>query len=256
MPILPGVLCQAMSLDHLSLLAADSEAFASAIESGPALAPIAGCPGWTLTRLGVHLGFVQRWARQAILTGAAPQIDEAADPAPADQRGLAGWFREGAARLLTTLHETDPQQPTWHPFPVEPKVAGLWRRRQAQEASVHRWDAQLAAGMAPIIEAEFAADGVDEYWTVMLPRLVSREHLTVPPSVLAVELHDAAGRWVVDGRGGTVALAAPGTQADAVLQGGAQDVLLRLWGRPVPDGSTRIGGAGAVADDWLRLGGA
>jgi uncharacterized protein (TIGR03083 family) len=245
-----------MSLDHLSLLAADAEAFAAALETGPASAPIAGCPGWTLADLGGHLGYVQRWARQAIVTGAVPQIDESADAAPADMAGRAAWFRAGAERLLATLHELDPQQPTWHPFPVEPKVAGLWRRRQAQEASVHRWDAQRAIGLEPTIAAEYAADGVDEYWTVMLPRLVTREHLPVPQSTIAVELTDTGGRWVIDGRAGTVALAAPGVEAGAVLHGAAEPVLLRLWGRPVPEGSTRVVGDDVVAAEWLRLGGA
>lgn len=106
------------------------------------------------------------------------------------------------------------------------------------------------------LETEHAADGVDEYWTVMLPRLVSRQQLPVPTSVLAVELDDSPGRWIIDGRGGSVTLAAPGTQADAVLHGGAQAVLLRLWGRPVPEGSYRIAGDDAAAADWLRLGGA
>lgn len=245
-----------MSLDYLSLLATDAEAFAAAIETGPVEAEIAGCPGWTLPELGTHLGFIHRWARTAILTGAVPQIDPASDPAPDDLVGIAGWVRAGAARLLTTLHELDPQQPTWHPFPVEPKVAGLWRRRQAQEASVHRWDAQRAIGLTPTIESAFASDGVDEYWTVMLPRVVTRQNLAVPASVFAAETTDTGERWVIDGRGGTVSLATEGVAPFALLRGDAGSVLLRLWGRPVPEGAVAISGDGAVADDWLALGGA
>ena len=245
-----------MSLDYLSLFAADAEAFSAAIETGPPEAEIAGCPGWTLPELGTHLGVIHRWARAAILTGAVPQMDPASDPAPDDLAGIAGWVRAGAARLSTTLHELDPQQPTWHPFLVEPKVAGLWRRRQAQEASVHRWDAQRAVGLTPTIGAEFASDGIDEYWTVMLPRVITRQKLAVPASVFATETTDTGGRWVVDGTGGTFSLAAEGLTPSALLRGDAESVLLRLWGRPVPDGSVDVSGDGGVADDWLALGGA
>ena len=53
--------------------------FASALQSGPLDAPVPGCPGWDLHRLAGHLGYVQRWARLAVVTGAQP------DPAEIDE---------------------------------------------------------------------------------------------------------------------------------------------------------------------------
>ena len=246
-----------MSLDHLALLADDIDAFVAAIATGPSTAEIAGCPGWTLPDLGVHLGSVQRWARHAILHGAPPQPEDlAADPAPADIADLPAWLRAGADRLLVALHELDPEQPTWHPFPVEPKLAGLWRRRQAQEASVHRWDAQRAIGLSPAIDALYADDGIDEYWTVMLPRMLSRELKPVPASVISVRLDDTGSSWTIDGRSGSVRLAADSEHAAAELRGTAEAMLLRLWGRPVPEGAVTVSGDDAVAAAWLALGGA
>ncbi|MDO8364811.1 MAG: maleylpyruvate isomerase family mycothiol-dependent enzyme [Actinomycetota bacterium] len=249
-----------MSLDHLALLAADIDACAAALAAGPADAPVAGCPGWSLHALGAHLGGVQRWARAAILTGQMPKLDPADDPVPPAMADLAAWLRAGGERLLATLTATDPQQPTWHPFPVEPKLAGLWRRRQAQEASVHRWDAELAAGLEPTIDSGFAADGVDEYWHVMLPRMLSREQRPVPASVFGVQLTDTGQRWVIDGRSGRVEVVAPDTTPDttpdAEITGGAVDVLLRLWGRPVAEATVLASGAAVVSSAWLALGGA
>ena len=46
-----------------------------------------------------------------------------------------------------------------------PTPAGFWIRRMAHETLVHRADAQLAAGAEPepVIEAEIAADAIDEW---------------------------------------------------------------------------------------------
>jgi len=245
-----------MTLDYLSLLAADIAAFTAALDTGSPEAEVAGCPGWTLSALGTHLGGVHRWARAAIITGAVPQLDAANDPAPTDPAGIAAWVRDGGERLVTTLQDLDPLQPTWHPFPVEPKVAGLWRRRQAQEASVHRWDAERAVGLTPTIATAFAADGIDEYWSVMLPRVISGESLSAPPSVFATSTTDTNERWIVDGRSGAVLLAAVGVEPAAEVRGTALDVLLHMWGRPVVDGALQVTGDPAVAGEWSALGGA
>jgi uncharacterized protein (TIGR03083 family) len=245
-----------MSLDHLTLLAADIDAFADAMATGPLDAPVAGCPGWTVAALGAHLGGVHRWARAALVTADVPRIDAAADPAPTQGAALGEWIRTGGAALIATLHDTPPDAPTWHPFPVSPKVAGLWRRRQAQEASVHRWDAQHAIGVDATIGAALADDGVDEYWRVMLPRLVSREGQAVPTNPFAVSLTDTGTRLVLDGHDGTVRLLPHDAHADAEVRGDAASVLLRLWGRPVPVDALTVEGDQGVADAWLRLGGA
>ena len=41
--------------------------------------------------------------------------------------------------------------------------AGFVIRRLAQEIGVHRWDAELAAGIEHTIEATLASDGIDEF---------------------------------------------------------------------------------------------
>lgn len=162
------------------------------------------------------------------------------------------WLREGSDALLAALTALDPDAPTWHPFPVEPKRAGMWRRRQAQEASVHRWDAQRAIGMTPSIDPAFAEDGVDEYWTVMLPRMLLRQQRATPPTRLAITLTDTGGRWTVDGSSG-LPVVGP-VDADAVLEADAETMLLRLWGRPADE--IVVHGDERVAAEWLALGGA
>ncbi len=244
-----------MSLDHLTHLRREAAGLADAVAAGAADAPIAGCPGWTLRGLAKHVGTVHRWARAAVLTAEVPSLDPEGDPMPERADDMAQWLRDGAGRLIDTLSATDVSAPTWHPFPVEPKVAGLWRRRQCQETFVHRIDAELAIGREPVIDRELAADGVDEYWNVMLPRMLSREGRTTPSSVLAVRLTDGPGEWLVDGASGSVVLGAASAPA-ATISGTAATMLLRLWGRPVAAGEIAVSGDPAAAAEWLALGGA
>jgi uncharacterized protein (TIGR03083 family) len=235
------------------LLSDDLDRFATAVEHGPSDASVAGCPGWTLIDLGEHLGEVHRWVLGALEVGGPPPAHH--DPAPSGSLALAEWLRAGSARLVDALGSVEADLPTWHPFPVAPKVAGLWRRRQCQEASVHRWDAELAAGMQPTILPALATDGIDEYFTVMLPRLLLREGRRTPASRLAVMVTDTATRWVVDGSTGLPALLPSGVEAEAEIRGDAADVLLRLWGRPTVT-TVELDGHRPVADEWLALGGA
>lgn len=243
-------------LDHLGYLRAAADAFAAVLERGPLDAPVTGCPGWDVRRLGVHLGIVHRWAAAAART-AAPPAPSDYDHEPADDVDLATWYRAAADDLLVVLAGLDPGAPTWHPFPV-PLRAGLWPRRQAQEATVHRWDAQQAVaastGRDPDpIDARLAADGVDEYFGVMLPRLLVRRSPGLPAGTLGVRCTDAPNEWLVAGVDGRVELLAgdPG-RADALLTGPASDLLLRLWGRPA--GEVDRTGDRDVAGAWLALG--
>lgn len=190
----------------------------------------------------------------ALELGAAPRPDQLPPDPEGDLAAVGAYVREGSARLLQALHDVDPDAPTWHPFPVEPKLAGLWRRRQAQEASVHRWDAERAIGGTPTIEAAFAADGVDEYWHVMLPRMLIREGRSTPGTRIATVALDTGQRWCVDGVSGMPQLIDPDEDADVVLESTAETLLLRLWGRPC--GEVLIRGDVAAADEWLALGGA
>ena len=135
-------------IDHLAHLRADSDAVLAVLRRSAGDEPVAACPGWTLHDLVEHLGGVHRWARQILLTG--QRVDET--PTAGD-RDLAGWFAEGAEALLETLAAADPAAATWS-FTAD-RTAGFWRRRQALETVVHRWDAQQAAGEPEGIDPPF-----------------------------------------------------------------------------------------------------
>ncbi|MFT3854656.1 MAG: maleylpyruvate isomerase family mycothiol-dependent enzyme [Ilumatobacteraceae bacterium] len=231
-------------LDHLG---ADVERFAAALERGPLDAPVPWCGQWRLADLGEHLGDVHRWATRAVLRGTPGEPDP--DPAPPDPVGMAAWLRAGAGPLLAVLAAVDLDGPTWHPFPI-PKVGAVWPRRQAQETSVHRWDAERAIGLSPTIDAALAADGIDEYFGLALPRVMRREGRTAPAGSLRVQATDSGDEWQVESRDGTIVSAVG--DPTVTISGTAQDVLLALWRRPVPDGVVVIDG---TDPGWLDLGG-
>jgi uncharacterized protein (TIGR03083 family) len=215
---------------YLGLLERDVASVSACIDAGPLSAPVAGCPGWDLRQLVVHLGRTHRWATAALGSTEQP----AYPPRPDDDR-LAPWFAEGGADLVAMLRALDPERPCWS-FSPDHATAAFWVRRQAQETAVHRWDAQHALGRAELIDATLAADGVDEVAQVFYPRQVALGRRE--PLGIAVRLRpDDAGEPVVLGEGTPV----------AEVSGPAEDLLLALWRRRpgedlVRDGTLRVDG--------------
>lgn len=221
-----------------------------ALEAGPLDAPVAACPGWTLSDLGRHMGFIHRWACRAATSGEPPAAELIEGP-PADDL-LAAWVAAGADDLVTALAGLLPDQPTWHPFPVA-KVARVWPRRQAHETMIHAWDAVDATGGALSLATDAAADNVAEYFEVVVPRILMRGGRSAPVGTLAVRFADAGTTLVIRSLDGTsVALDPAGAgAADGEISGRAEDLCLALWGRRAMPGSAD----GPFAAEWLAFGG-
>jgi len=239
---------------YIEHVIADSDRFANAVRHGELDAPVAACPGWDLRTLTVHQGMIHRWARHAAANAAPPESFDAFEPAAdLDADGLATWLREGADDLVAVLRTIDLDGPTWHPFPI-PRNGRVWPRRQAHETSIHRWDAEHAAGLTPTaIDPELASDGIDEYFEVGLPRLMKREQIALPAGSLHVHCTDTHGEWLVSATP-EYTLVRAHQKGDAALRGPAEAILLRLWSRE----SSRFDELSPVGDDtvlaaWLAL---
>jgi uncharacterized protein (TIGR03083 family) len=218
--------------DYLAHLRADVDAILGVLGTSALTEPVTGCPGWTLRELVEHLGSVHRWAAQIVQTGEPQrqQEHEAAD--------LVGWFAEGAESLIQTLAAADPAAPCWS-FTTD-RTMGFWRRRQALETVVHRWDAERAVGEPGRIDPSLAADGVDEVVSLMTPRQITMERIPPLPATLRLHATDTGGEWVLgDG--------APTAEVTA----SAEILLLLLWHRVDPaDPRVRTSGDAASV---LRL---
>lgn len=133
---------------------------------GPA---VTGCPGWDVERLIGHLGRVHEWAASFLRLGPDGGTPDAGGRPPAGP-DILPWYAERLDGLLAELDRHDPDEPS-RSF-AGPAPVAFWHRRQAHETAVHRWDAQdaITPGQADPIDARLAADGVDEWLTVFVPR--------------------------------------------------------------------------------------
>jgi uncharacterized protein (TIGR03083 family) len=237
-------------LDHVTT---DAGRFAAVLETAARDLPIQACPGWDLWRLAEHLGQIHRWANFCATHARPPSADEAAALESFEPDRAAEWFREGAATLVATLRDLDPEAPTWHPFPVD-KIARVWPRRQAHETAVHRWDAERAAGIDATLDPELASDGIDEYFEIALPRLIVREGIQLPDGSLHVHCTDVAGEWLVSSDDGVFHMIREHRKGDAALRGPAEPILLHLWGRE-SDRATELSPIGdeSVLRAWLEI---
>ena len=238
---------------HIDHLRTEAERFATAIERSDLAAPVASCPGWTISRLTEHLGQIHRWADFCASNSRPPSAEEADALETYDETDATEWFRSGAAQIAATLDRLDPTAPTWHPFPVE-QVGAFWSRRQAHETSMHRWDVEDALGTAGPIDAELASDGIDEYFEAIVPRL-AQKGAELPAGSLHVHCTDVAGEWLVSLVAGEYQVIRAHEKGDAVMRGPAASMLLRLWGRAVDDPEVQHFGDEGVLADWLAVGG-
>jgi uncharacterized protein (TIGR03083 family) len=226
----------------LAALRADSPALQDALQQAGPDAVIPSCEGWTGADLAHHVTGVLRWVRETVPRGVAshPEAEPAEPPRPAEWEAALDGLRRELTGTIETLEAIEADFPAWNWAP-QSKTAGFWHRRMAHEVSVHRWDAEAAAGRAVPIETKLAADGISEVLDSWLPA-GRRKGPTDLHGVAHLIASDAGYEWFVRLRGPGVALLDTGTILDsddhhprAEATGTASDLLLTLMGRQRPD---------------------
>jgi uncharacterized protein (TIGR03083 family) len=222
-----------MGVDHVDVAERWSNAFTEAVSGEGALDRVVpSCPGWTVGDLVEHLAEVQAWWMLVLQArGALPDEGVAQIAARTGEDRVAGW-REISARYVATQRETSPDTGVWCWWNDARRdtAAGIaWR--QAHEAVVHCWDAQNAVGTAEPIDADVAADGVDEF----VARYLNGAEWSQASAVVEFRAVDVGGRWSISTEGGKPHLVDGGT-ADCVVSGRAEQLYLLLWRRLPLDG--------------------
>lgn len=246
------VFCPSDPADYIARLTVESAALSTLVESQPLDTPVTTCDGWDLAALATHVGWVYRWATVAMETATMPDRGAVSRPDSPDE--LHDWFTTGTSALLDALANIVPEAPTWHPF-SPPQLAGLWPRRLAHETTIHLLDAQLACSVAPDVDAAMASDGIDEYLTVALPRVLAGEGAVAPTTTLHIHCTDVDGEWLIVPSADGLVITREHAKGDAALRGTAAALLADLWGRRGALGEIDIAGDPEVAAEWLAIGG-
>lgn len=226
--------------------------------NGPDL-HIPTCPEWTLRQLATHLGRAHRWAAQIAATRSAEFIPFRTVPdgaLPADPAQQGPWLRAGAGLLVKSVRQAG-DDVVWSFVGQVP--AGFWARRMAAETLVHLADAQLAAGQQPGMDADLAADAIDEWVSVISgPDPGSPdERAAALPAGAVLHLHAtddglAGGEWLIRNTAAGIAIESGHGKGDAALTGPAQSLLLVLMRRlPPADPSVTVYGEPGILTAWL-----
>ena len=239
-------------MDRLAVIRSESDRVAEVLSTTDPAAPVPTCPGWDAAQLLHHLGEVHAfWA--AVLRDdvrddeGAEAVEAAAPPRPETTEELLDARARATEALLEQLARLDDEEPRWSWWPPDQTV-GFTRRMQTYEATLHRVDAELTAGL-PLspLDPEVAAGAVEHCVDVMWGYVPgwAQDDSTALVELVATDTGDRwrvdVGRWHGTGpESGTEFDMARARRAGedtdpalptATVAGTARDLALWAWGR-------------------------
>jgi uncharacterized protein (TIGR03083 family) len=213
-------------------IAEESEAFARTLASDALDNQVPSCPDWKLRDLTAHLGRVQRFWGATVMRAedVEPQFLDPGVQPPATG-DIAAWMRASTQVLLDALSITRWDAPAWTWW-RDDRTVGAIARHQAQEAAVHRWDAQLAVGTPSPLSRALADDGVDEMlWIARQLR---------DPALVVFRATDTGNEYAISEG-----------DARATASATASDLVLLMYGRRTLD-DVEVHGDRALLEAFLQ----
>lgn len=228
-------------IDWSQVIADEASRYHDVLLAAAPDAIVPSCPGWDLTALTDHLGGLFGWVRELVVAGATERLPKPERDPDAD---LGGWFLEGAQSLARCLADASPAPDLWT-FVDTRTDDGLafWRRRMAHETLVHRYDAELAAGVPSSPVAPWlAVDGIDELWQYYAEGVPDWMTFTAGIGVVRIEATDTDAAWALSlgrangttGSGREVdrhAMRFTSDPADTLVRAPVGELHRWLWGR-------------------------
>jgi uncharacterized protein (TIGR03083 family) len=210
--------------------------------------PVPTCPEWDLTALIRHTGIVHRWATAIVATRATEPVSRKSldMQVPSDPAGYPQWLADGAAPLAAALRDAGPDIPVWA-WGDDPRT-GWWARRMLHETTVHRADAEVAAGLVPRVDPVAAADGIDEFLANILLGGRPSKRIAELRGGQSIHLHatDAGldgtgvkGEWLITLADGGFTWSHDHAKATTAVRGPAAQLLLLCYGR-ISSGDERL----------------
>lgn len=230
-------------MDRAAIIRTESDRLAVVLAAAEPEAPCPTCPDWNALDLLWHLTEVhwfwsQVLARDARTGADIGAIEEAKPPRPTAVAELSALREDSTGALLSQLARLDDADPRWSWWEPDQTV-GFTRRMQTYEATMHRVDAELTAGLAVSpIAPEVAAGAVDHAVDVMWgwPPDAARYR---PSAVVDFVAADLDRRWLVEVGSWTAAtgtdqpraVRASAGQPEVTVTAPAQDLALWAWTR-------------------------
>jgi uncharacterized protein (TIGR03083 family) len=249
-------------IDRRRHIEAESDRFAAVLATTDAGARVPTCPEWNAAELLGHLTRVHEfWAAvigDRLDEAQVGRFEESRGELPDDPEVVQELRRRATADMLSALSGRDPAEPAWSWFPADQTVGFTWRM-QTHEATMHRVDAELTAGL-PVspIDPAVAADGVDHVVDVMWAwapagverRITGTIELRATDTGQSWLVHtfrwsgEAWGQTFEDQVGGMRATAG---EPEATVSGTAEDLDLLVWTR-ADRGVVRSGDESALGE--------
>ena len=234
---------------YSAIVAAEGGRIAAVAREGPLDAKVPHMKRWRMQDVVAHLGGVHRWATQIVSTcswdgsGFHRGRDEG--------ETLIRWFEQGVEDLTAALEAADPTAKCPNFSPGSPQIAGFWRRRQAHETTIHRWDAESASGSVSPILPLVATDGIDE----LLHTFTRTRGHQVLDDVLELLTTDTGAAWTVTpaaNPGRVEVVRGKPVGAAATVSGPAEDLVLALWHRlPIEETALSVTGQTDTGLDFV-----
>jgi uncharacterized protein (TIGR03083 family) len=244
-------------VDHAAALIEQNSALGDTVRGADWSAPVPTCPDWTIRQLVPHVGRGDRWAAAIVEQRSDTYVDTRSVPdgkPPADVEGALTWLQAGARQLLDAVAASGPATEVWT-F-TGPKPSAWWIRRRLHEATVHRADAAIAAGVPYELAPGLAADGVSEWLGLLAARKADPAPLD-PGVTLHLHATDEGlaeqGEWLIRGGEGGVTWEHGHGKGAAAVRGGAADLLLAVLRRAPADAEPlQVLGDAGVWHTWLE----
>lgn len=233
--------------EYIATIRKEGEAILAAARYGVD-EPVPTCGEWTVGNLLTHLGRVYNRAASVVSERMTTQLDF--PPEPPDGTDPIAYLTDALDDLVAALTSADADTPVWNRFP-EPQTAEFWARRMANESAVHRYDAQLAHGVAQPIDADLARGGLDEMIDVLLPFVVTRDDVKLPDATYAFSTTDD-GSWIVRLGADGVERLDVAKEPDVTVRGTPSALLLATYNR-VRWTSLEVDGDTALLEQWSEL---
>lgn len=242
--------------DHIKAISEEGQLMVEAAAQAGVEVDIDGCPGWTVRDLVRHVSEIHLWAAAHVALRATKMwVEDVAELTaswpelgvfwPTDDELPAHYLRTNA-NLVREL-EGAPVDLDAMTFLAAPSPLAMWARRQAHEVAIHRFDAQRAAGVPTVFDAEFASDGIDELLTAFAPR--KKRFPVTDTRAMLVHTTDTGDCWRVRMSPDGIATVRGDGPADVTVRGRAGDVYPVLWNRG-DDTVVDVDGARDLLQTW------